>query len=76
MRISFFRLWHQLTVELGKVVVDEEFIKSLDLNEFYENFIWDFEHRINPLQLVEIVIPVAKYIFVRKGSNFFWFLID
>ncbi|VDN53289.1 unnamed protein product [Dracunculus medinensis] len=69
MRISFFRLWHQLTVELGKVVVDEEFIKSLDLNEFYENFIWDFEHRINPLQLVEIVIPVAKYIFVRKDKE-------
>ncbi|VDN42269.1 unnamed protein product [Gongylonema pulchrum] len=63
------RLWHQLTVELRKVICDDAFIKTIDLKDFYDNFINEFEHRINPLQLVEIVIPVAKSIF-RKSTSF------
>ncbi|MCP9261346.1 26S proteasome non-ATPase regulatory subunit 13 [Dirofilaria immitis] len=67
-------LWHQLTVELRKVISDDAFIQTIDLKDFYDNFINEFEHRINPLQLVEIVIPVAKSIFVKNRDAAFTFL--
>ncbi|EJW72987.1 hypothetical protein WUBG_16107 [Wuchereria bancrofti] len=65
-QLYFRKLWHQLTVELRKVISNDAFIQTIDLKEFYDNFINEFEHRINPLQLVEIVIPVAKSIFVKS----------
>uniref|UniRef100_A0A914ZN95 26S proteasome non-ATPase regulatory subunit 13 n=2 Tax=Parascaris univalens TaxID=6257 RepID=A0A914ZN95_PARUN len=68
------KLWHQLTVELRGVIYQESFTKSIDLKDFYENFIKEFEHRINPLQLVEIVMPVAKSIFIKNKESAYEFL--
>lgn len=59
-------------MELRKVINDDAFIQTIDLKDFYDNFINEFEHRINPLQLVEIIIPVAKSIFAKsKEFNHF-----
>ncbi|EJD73702.1 hypothetical protein LOAG_18889 [Loa loa] len=73
-QLYFRKLWHQLTVELRKVINDDAFIQTIDLKDFYDNFINEFEHRINPLQLVEIIIPVAKSIFVKNRDAAFTFL--
>ncbi|CAG9537593.1 unnamed protein product [Cercopithifilaria johnstoni] len=73
-QLYFKKLWHQLTVELRKVINDDGFIQTIDLKDFYDNFINEFEHRINPLQLVEIIIPVAKSIFIKNRDAAFAFL--
>merc|ERR1711981_387923 len=52
------RLWHQVTLELL------EFVKREDVQdrlvEFHAKFITDIDQRLNPLQLVEMVICVLK----------------
>jgi len=55
-------LWHQLTLKLVEVVKDIEFAAKDGLISMYENFMADFDHRINPLSLVEIVLYVTKQI--------------
>ncbi|GMT14884.1 hypothetical protein PFISCL1PPCAC_6181 [Pristionchus fissidentatus] len=55
------KLWYELANEVKKVVYTPP--SSLDLKEFYSSFISEFEHRINLLQLAEISIPIANYIF-------------
>lgn len=52
------RLWHQLTIELRSFVKIDEVQSSLI--EFHKKFITDIEQRLNPLQLVEMVICVLK----------------
>uniref|UniRef100_A0A3B3BXC2 Proteasome 26S subunit, non-ATPase 13 n=1 Tax=Oryzias melastigma TaxID=30732 RepID=A0A3B3BXC2_ORYME len=54
------RLWHQLTLNLTDFVKDPCFKTGDGLIQLYENFICDFEHRINPLSLVEIILYVAR----------------
>ncbi|PIO29362.1 hypothetical protein AB205_0150160, partial [Aquarana catesbeiana] len=54
------KLWHQLTLQLLDFVQDPECVKGDGLIKLYENFISDFEHRINPLSLVEIILHVVK----------------
>lgn len=54
------RLWHQLTKELRNFVILDE-IQPI-LVDFYKNFISDIQGRINPFQLVEIIIHVIKNI--------------
>ncbi|MED6243109.1 26S proteasome non-ATPase regulatory subunit 13, partial [Ataeniobius toweri] len=54
------RLWHQLTLKLTDFVKDPFFKTGDGLIQLYENFISDFEHRINPLSLVEIILYVAR----------------
>ncbi|KTF79993.1 hypothetical protein cypCar_00037792 [Cyprinus carpio] len=54
------KLWHQLTLKLTVFVQDPYFSKGDGLIQLYENFLSDFEHRINPLSLVEIILHVAK----------------
>ncbi|KAJ1361742.1 proteasome regulatory particle subunit [Parelaphostrongylus tenuis] len=62
---SFYtrKLWHQLTQEVRAAQANPAFTTTLNQKEFYDGFISEFEHRINALQLVEIVLPIAKYIF-------------
>lgn len=55
------RLWHQLTLKVQTFVLSTCF-QDGGLTELYENFISDFEHKINPLSLVEIVLVVAREI--------------
>lgn len=54
------RLWHELTVQLLKFVNEEHFKQNGGLIELYEQFLSDFEHRINPLSLVELILVIAE----------------
>ena len=53
------KLWHQLTLKLLAYVSlpDHSYTHLLDL---YHNFIADFEMRLNPLYLLEIISFVVK----------------
>lgn len=55
------RLWHQLSVKLLEFVQLES-AKQLNLVAIYENFISDFETKINQLTLVEIIVFIVKQI--------------
>ncbi|CAJ0608285.1 unnamed protein product [Cylicocyclus nassatus] len=68
------KLWHQLTQEIRAAQANAAFIANLNQKEFYDGFISEFEHRINPLQLVEIVLPIARYIFDQNKENAYEFL--
>ncbi|KAK1152228.1 26S proteasome non-ATPase regulatory subunit 13-like isoform X3 [Acipenser oxyrinchus oxyrinchus] len=54
------RLWHQLTLELLDLVQSPAFATEDRIIKLYENFISDFEHRINPLSLVEIILLAVR----------------
>ena len=54
------RLWHELTLRVTSFVRRDELQQGDQLKDFYENFLSDFEHRINPLALVEIIIPIGR----------------
>jgi 26S proteasome regulatory subunit N9 len=60
MKKHFNRLWHQLTLKCLQIVQKPELKQGNVLIEMYEKFITDFEHRINPLSLVEIALPVVR----------------
>ena len=53
------RLWHQLTKKVFEFVKTQNFGHLL---EFYENFISDFETKMNYLTLIEIIAYVLKQI--------------
>jgi 26S proteasome regulatory subunit N9 len=54
------RLWHELTIHVKSFVHHDELQHDDQLKHFYENFLSDFEHRINQLTLVEIIIPISR----------------
>nr|XP_033784396.1 26S proteasome non-ATPase regulatory subunit 13 [Geotrypetes seraphini] len=54
------KLWHQLTLQVLEFVQDPYFAKGDGLIKLYENFINEFEHRVNPLSLVEIILHVVR----------------
>jgi 26S proteasome regulatory subunit N9 len=54
------RLWHQLTMKLLVFVKHPSFTTGDGLIQMYENFLADFESKINPLSLVEIVAFIIK----------------
>uniref|UniRef100_A0AAY4BU16 26S proteasome non-ATPase regulatory subunit 13 n=1 Tax=Denticeps clupeoides TaxID=299321 RepID=A0AAY4BU16_9TELE len=54
------KLWHQLTLKVSDFVQDPCFAAGDGLIQLYENFLCDFEHRINPLSLVEIILFVLQ----------------
>lgn len=68
------KLWHQLTQEIRVLVNTDSFTASLNLKEFYDNFVSEFEHRINSLQLVEIALPIARFSFKTDKANAYEFL--
>ncbi|VDM69591.1 unnamed protein product [Strongylus vulgaris] len=68
------KLWHQLTQEVRAAQANPAFTANLNQKEFYDGFISEFEHRINALQLVEIVLPIAKFIFDQNKENAYEFL--
>lgn len=56
------KLWHQLTLRLKKLVNNPKNGMDGDgLLRFYNDFLSDFEHRINPLALIEILHQVVSY---------------
>jgi 26S proteasome regulatory subunit N9 len=54
------KLWHQLTLKVQEIIQKPELRQGTLLIEMYEKFITDFEHRINPLALVEICLPIVR----------------
>jgi len=60
------KLWHQLTLRLSEFVKNPALSHGDDLVKLYQNFIVDFENRINPLALAEIVVVVSRQI---KDAN-------
>nr|XP_006628578.2 PREDICTED: 26S proteasome non-ATPase regulatory subunit 13-like isoform X2 [Lepisosteus oculatus] len=56
------KFWHQLTMELLDFVQSPAFATGDRIIKLYENFVSDFEHRINPLSLVEIILLVVRQI--------------
>lgn len=44
------------------------FNTEVNLKEFYDNFISEFEIRINFYQLIEIIMPIARQIFEKSKS--------
>uniref|UniRef100_A0A0K8RFA5 26S proteasome non-ATPase regulatory subunit 13 n=1 Tax=Ixodes ricinus TaxID=34613 RepID=A0A0K8RFA5_IXORI len=56
------RLWHQLTLKLLKFVRSPLMQEGDALLKLYENFIAEFENKMNPLSFVEIVIQIAHQI--------------
>uniref|UniRef100_A0A0D9RFK8 26S proteasome non-ATPase regulatory subunit 13 n=1 Tax=Chlorocebus sabaeus TaxID=60711 RepID=A0A0D9RFK8_CHLSB len=54
------KLWHQLTLQVLDFVQDPCFAQGDGLIKLYENFISEFEHRVNPLSLVEIILHVVR----------------
>ncbi|XP_046573249.1 26S proteasome non-ATPase regulatory subunit 13-like [Haliotis rubra] len=62
------KLWHQLTLKLLEFVKNPIFTKGDGLLRLYENFLADFEHRINPLALMEISIYIVRQITDAKAA--------
>jgi len=56
------KLWHQLTLRLLEFTKNPMFAKGDGLLRLYENFLSDFEHRINPLSLAELCVLVVRQI--------------
>jgi len=54
------RLWHQLTIKLLDFVKHPVLESGTKLIDLYENLIQDFEMRMNPLSLMEIMTLVTK----------------
>lgn len=68
------KLWNQLSDLSIQLVNNPNFIEIINLDEFYENFIKDFEHRIQPLKLIELIIPIAEKKFQKDRKAAFDFL--
>jgi len=62
------RLWHELTEELLKFIKNDHFKTNGGLIELYEQFLSDFEHRINPLSLVELILVIAEELTDHKKA--------
>ena len=56
------KLWHQLTLRLGEFIKHPELSQGDALVKLYQNFIVDFETRINALALAEIIVVVSRQI--------------
>jgi len=56
------KLWHQLTLRLNQFVRNPALSQGDALVKLYQNFIVDFEHRINQLALAELVIIIVRQI--------------
>nr|CAG4640850.1 EOG090X05V9 [Eulimnadia texana] len=56
------KLWHQLTLEILEFVKHPALQTGKELVQLYENFIADFENKINQLTLVEICSFIIRQI--------------
>nr|CAG4643948.1 EOG090X05V9 [Lepidurus arcticus] len=54
------KLWHQLTVEILEFVRSPVFSTGSELIDLYENFLADFENKINSLTLIEICSFIVR----------------
>ena len=65
------RLWHQLTVQVLDMIKNSpSMTKPGERVALYQNFVSDFEHRINPLSLAEIACLVCDHMLTVEGEQF------
>ena len=57
---SLWRLWHQLTKKIEDFVREGNFSEGTELLQLYENFIVDFQLKINWLSLVQVSLAAAR----------------
>ncbi|KAI3410135.1 proteasome regulatory particle subunit [Globodera pallida] len=74
MNLYVNKLWNQLSEESSRLVCNSEFVLAVNLSQFYEEFVRDFERRIEPLQLIELVTLIADNIFAKDRQRAFDFL--
>ncbi|CAK5031907.1 unnamed protein product [Meloidogyne enterolobii] len=55
--------------KLESFYINNNFVSAIDLNEFYDSFIKDFEHRIHPLKLIQLIIPIAENKFKKEEKQ-------
>jgi len=53
-------LWHQLTKKIEDFVREGNFSEGTELLQLYENFIVDFQLKINWLSLVQVSLAAAR----------------
>jgi len=56
------KLWHQLTIQVEKLVELPYFDKGDELVQFYNQFIKDFEKKLNQTTLVKVLLRVIRQI--------------
>jgi len=56
------KLWHQLTLNLETLVTNSYFDNNTELLEVYDNFIREFEGRINQLKFVKIGLSITRQV--------------
>jgi len=56
------KLWHQLTLHLETLVTKPYFDNNSELLELYDNFIKEFESRINQLKFVKIGLSITRQV--------------
>jgi len=54
------KLWHQLTQEIKQLIKLPSFKEGNKLILFYNNFVADFESKLNPLSLVQIAMAALE----------------
>lgn len=65
------KLWHELTIKLRSFVKNPNLQKGDELLQLYKNFIQNFENKINPLALVEILAYIVpKFADQREAIKF------
>lgn len=62
------KLWHQLTLKIQELVEHPTLQKGDNLIQLYNNFIYTFENKINPLSLVEIIAHIIKQYTNKKDA--------
>lgn len=65
------KLWHQLTLELETLVRHPSMQSGQSLVVLYNNFIGDFESKMNPLSLVQLAMVIVEQIKDPEESKAF-----
>lgn len=60
MKLTFLRLWHQLTDALLAYTQEQAFDEGTDLIDLYNHMIKDITSRVNPLKYALITISVSR----------------
>ncbi|KAF6003955.1 26S proteasome non-ATPase regulatory subunit 13 [Cyanidiococcus yangmingshanensis] len=70
------RLWHQLTQHIVALIEhwQEGGVQSELALSFYHSFLRDFETRLNPLSLAQIVVGLSRLVYRQDAKNAIVFL--
>ena len=63
------KLWHQLTLALQQGITHRYFLEGSNMIDLYDKFIKDFEHKINQLALVNLIVIVNATVSQEKAIS-------